>query len=88
MLTYAKRADHIPSYFDKYRVISCRVAIKVDLNGGPQPVLSDLLYLPDLPLMLIIGIQVIARLELAVEIIGLELRDVFFHYFTINYKFD
>jgi hypothetical protein len=39
------------------------------LNGGTQSILGDLLDLSDLPLVFVVGIQVISRLELAVEIV-------------------
>lgn len=45
----------------------------MDLNGSPETILGDLFDLSDLPFMLIVGIEEVARFEFAVEIIGFKL---------------
>jgi hypothetical protein len=55
----------------RYLIEAGVVCIKVDLNGGPESILGDFFNLSDLPLVLIVCIQVVPWLELAVEIISL-----------------
>jgi hypothetical protein len=39
------------------------------LNGDTQSILGDLFDLSDLPLVFVVGVQVISQLELAVELV-------------------
>lgn len=47
------------------------------LDGGPESVLGDVLDLRDLPAVLVKRVQVVALLEVLIEVVVLELSRVF-----------